>query len=100
MDGVSVFIDNWQLVIGILVFVAMLVFPIFSRLKTGPKPASILTKIFLVLFITLSLLLRLAYVSHALLPSYFDSATHYALIKNVLSQDLSLIFESLRTNYY
>ena len=100
LDGVSVFIDNWQLIIGILVFIAVISFPFFIRLKTYSKPASVSTGIFLAFFISLTLLLRLAYVSKALLPSYFDLATHYALIKDILSQDLLQVFGSLRTNYY
>jgi len=117
LDGVSVFIDNWQLITGILVFITILLFPLFSRLKTEPStgspvPAALAQagrrlesvfnpiSIFLALFIAISLLLRLAYVSQALLPSYFDSAQHYVLIKGIMTKGLLWAVEILRTDYY
>jgi hypothetical protein len=64
------------------------------------KPASPSISISLALFIFLLLLIRLAYVSRALFPSYFDSAQHYLLIKNIVAGNLSQLFVSLKTNYY
>lgn len=102
LDGVSVFIDNWQLTTGILVFITILLFPLFSlsRLKTDLESAFNLIGIFLALFIGISLFLRLAFVSRALLPSYFDSAQHYALIKGIMANGLSWAAEKLRVDYY
>ena len=98
LDGWNVFADNWQLITGMLILTALFFLPFIPRFKLTPESVSNSTSIFLALFFILSLLLRLAYVSQALLPSYFDSASHYLLIKRIMSGDLELA--SLRTNYY
>jgi len=100
LDGVSVFIDNWQLITGVFVSIIVLIFPFYTRLKTDLKPVSISTGVFLILFIAISLLLRLAYVSKALLPSYFDSAQHYAIIKGIMANGLPSAAEKLQADYY
>ena len=100
LDGVSVFVDSWQLIAGILVFIIILIFPFYTRLKTDHQPASVSTGIFLILFIIASILLRLAYVSRALLPSYFDSAQHYAMIKGIITNGLPWVVRTLRADYY
>ena len=69
------------------------------RLNPHPAPDSRSTGIFLLLFLSVSVLLRLAFVSKAILPSYFDSAQHYLLIKNILGNTTGII-ASLTTNYY
>jgi hypothetical protein len=116
LDGLSVLINNWRLITGILVFTLTILF-LIRRLKpdamTGSpvpapvpqavrslKPASPSISISLALFIFLLLLIRLAYVSRALFPSYFDSAQHYLLIKNIMAGNLSQLFDLLKTNYY
>ena len=85
---------------GILVFFAIFLIPIRPRLKSDHQPASTLTGFFLICFILGSLLLRLAFVSKAIFPSYFDSAQHYTTIKNILSNGSLYVFETLRVNYY
>jgi len=70
-----------------------------QRFKTNPEPDSRSTGIFLLLFFSVSVLLRLAFVSKAILPSYFDSAQHYLFIKNILGNTTGII-ASLTTNYY
>jgi len=100
LDGVSVFVDNWQLITGVFVFIIVLIFPFYTRHKTDLKPVSISTGVFLVLFIAVSLLFRLAYVSNALLPSYFDSAQHYAFIKGTMANGLLWDAERLQADYY
>ncbi|MDX1378443.1 MAG: DUF6541 family protein [Anaerolineales bacterium] len=107
-DGVSVFIDDWLLITGILLFFTAITVPLFSRLKTvpstgsGQRHRSVIspTSLFLPLFLIISLLLRLAYISKALFPSYFDSAQHYMLINNIMSNGAPQIFEIWRTDYY
>ncbi|HEY5728697.1 MAG TPA: hypothetical protein VIS72_01505 [Anaerolineales bacterium] len=105
LDGASVFMDHWRLTTGILVLIAVIILPILkSALSTGsgrrPKPDLISTGIFLVLFIFISILLRLAYVSRAVFPLYFDSAQHYALIKSILNNEGQLLLNQPTTNYY
>lgn len=99
-EGISVCADNWQLITGMLAIIAVVNIPLFSRLKSDRKLAFWSIDIFLALFIILSLVIRQAYVSRALFPSYFDSAQHYAIIKNIMAHDLSQAFESLRVDYY
>ena len=100
LDGVSVFIDNWRLITGMLVFIAIIILPLFSRIKSDPKPASASTNFFLILFLFISIIIRLAYVSKAVFPLYFDSAQHYALTKSILENGWSWILNSLTVNYY
>ncbi|HAV78740.1 MAG TPA: hypothetical protein DCX53_15430 [Anaerolineae bacterium] len=100
LDGASVFISNWQLITGILALTIVPILLIVPRFKSDLKPASTSTGILLALIIISSLLLRLAFVSKALFPSYFDSAQHYAMIKNIMAGDASLILGGLQTSYY
>ena len=51
---------------------------------TGRAPSGVVW--LLVLLAGLSILLRLAFVSGAVFPSYFDSAQHYVYIKQILAQ--------------
>jgi hypothetical protein len=83
-----------------LIFIAIIIFLIFYRLKSDPESVSASTNLFLILFVFLSILLRLAYVSRAIFPLYFDSAQHYVLIKGILENDKSWIFNWLSANYY
>lgn len=64
----------------------LLVLPILpSVFTTFKKRRHIsLPEISLLLFAALSILLRFAFLQKALLPSYFDSAEHYRIIKGVL----------------
>ena len=100
LDGVSVLINNWQLILGMLVFAIIIILPLILRFQTDLNSASVSTIVFLALFFSVTLLLRLAYVSQALLPSYFDSAAHYMVIRNIMANDLSVVFETMRTDYY
>ncbi len=86
---------------SLFILISLLSILIFflQRFKTNPKPDSRSTGIFLLLFFSVSVLLRLAFVSKALLPSYFDSAQHYLFIKNILGNTTGII-ASLTTNYY
>ena len=69
------------------------------RLNHHPEPDSKLTILFLFLFLVVSIALRFALISKAILPSYFDSAEHYLLIKNILGNSNGII-TLLTTNYY
>src|SRR5262245_12012727 len=58
---------------------------ILFRLKLDPKPEPSPKIIFVLLTLVLiSILIRLAFVSQAIFPSYFDSAQHYSIIKGIL----------------
>ena len=70
------------------------------RLKSDPAPDSKPIFLFLLLFVSISILLRLAFVSRAVLPSYFDSAQHYLLIKSILEKGASAVVFTLPANYY
>ena len=100
LDGLSILVNDWQLITGILVIITVISFPLFSRFKADPEPASSLTILISILFTFLSLILRLAFVFRATLPSYFDSAQHYRMIEKIMSGDFSYIVEMLCTNYY
>lgn len=74
--------------------------PFFLRFGPRPKPAPGSMSLILILFLFLFVLLRLAYVSRAILPLYFDSAAHYSVVKNILTHGGSWIFDWLSANYY
>jgi len=44
--------------------------------------------------------LRLVFISKAILPSYFDSASHYLEIKKILGNNTTGLITSLTSNYY
>jgi len=71
----------------------------FIRTRTDPKPDSKPIRLFLLLFLSISILLRLAFVSTAILPSYFDSAQHYLLIRNILERGPAALF-TVQASYY
>ena len=100
LDGASVFLMNCQLTTGILVLIIIIYIPTRPCLQSDREPASTSMGIFLACFIVASILLRLAFVSKAIFPSYFDSAQHYAIIKNIIANGPSWIFASLGSNYY
>jgi len=100
LDGVSVFIVNWQLTMGILALLTVFILPLFSRKKLDVKSASTSMGIALALFVLLSLILRLAYISKTFLPSYFDSAQHYSMIKGIMTNGLLPVYDISFSNYY
>jgi len=87
---------------------AELILTLLFRLKTDPstrsgqrpKPVVSSTSLFLLLFLFLSILLRLVYASQATFPLYFDSAQHYSLITGILAGEASGTFAFSLTSYY
>jgi hypothetical protein len=79
---------------GILVLLT-----IWLRLKPNLEPDPSVKIIFVLLTLFLvSIFVRLAFVSQAIFPSYFDSAAHYGIIKSMLENGRALLF--VATNYY
>ena len=66
---------------GILLLLLML-FRLTLRADSGPDSAK--TIFFLLTLVLVFILLRLIFVSRAVMPSYFDSAQHYSIIKDIL----------------
>lgn len=54
------------------------------RFKLQPQPVPVHEALSVLTLITLSLVIRLAFIKDVLLPSYFDSAQHYLLIRNLV----------------
>jgi len=90
----------WHFSLFSLISLLIILVLFLSRLKPDLEPNSKLTSIFLLLFFFVSVLLRLAFVTKVLLPSYFDSASHYLLIKIILGNNSASLLTSLSTNYY
>lgn len=84
----------------VFIFSTGLAIFLFLRLKSDRKPASPSTLLIAALFLFISIILRLAYVSKAIFPSYFDSAQHYWIIKNILGNDRLWIFNWPTGSYY
>lgn len=55
-----------------------------SRFQLQPQPVPLHEALSLLMLTLLSLLVRLAFIKDLLLPSYFDSAQHYLLIRNLV----------------
>ena len=86
---------------SLFLLISLISIPIFFLLRLRPKldPDSKPTAFSLLLFFSISVLLRLVFVSKAILPLYFDSAQHYMLIKHITGHTTGLI-TSLTTSYY
>jgi hypothetical protein len=79
---------------GILLLIAIL-----FRLRPNFEPGSSAKLLFILLTLILtSILIRLAFVSQAIFPSYFDSAAHYSIIKNIIQHGTAQALAS--TTYY
>jgi len=87
---------------SLFLLISLIGISIFFLLRFQPhsEPDSKLTGFFLLLFFSISILLRLVFVSKTILPSYFDSAQHYLLIKTILGENTNGLIASLTTNYY
>lgn len=87
--------------VSLFLLISLLIGLIFflQRFKARPEPDTRSTGIFLLLFFLVSVFLRLAFVSKALLPSYFDSAQHYLLIKTIMARSTGIL-PALAVNYY
>src|SRR5258706_2183899 len=87
---------------NLLILINLLIILIFFLLRLKPhlEPDSKSTAFFLLLFLSISILLRLVFISKAILPSYFDSASHYLEIKNILGNNTTGLITSLTSNYY
>ena len=95
---VWIFLGTWIFwIVTVLVFVFILLPP---RLKSDPKPVFSLTSLFIALAVFVSLLLRLAFVSKALFPSYFDSPFHFMVAQNIIDRGTKWLFPWLAANYY
>lgn len=79
---------------------AALILLFLIRLKPRPGSAPALTSLFLLLFVLLAILLRLAYASQTTFPLYFDSAQHYSVTKIILARDGPHLLNWLTAGYY
>lgn len=89
-----------------ILLLAMLAVVLFFRAETRiDEPATTLsstTMVFVLAFLCISIPLRLAFVFDLVMPLYFDSTRHYAIIENILnaSGTTAAIFPLLTTDYY
>jgi len=86
------------LITVIFVFVASLVLFIRSLNTTSNSSKPII--LFLLALTALFVVLRLAFVSKAILPLYFDSAQHYLLTKNIVASIQKENIVAAFLNYY
>ncbi|MCI0553015.1 MAG: hypothetical protein L0287_18875 [Anaerolineae bacterium] len=86
------------------VTIALFAFWLFPRSKKEVVNESKIILLFLTLLFGIFIFLRLAFVSQAILPSYFDSAQHYMIIKDLMGNaetaNAAASFDLLITNYY
>src|SRR6185503_11436988 len=88
----------------IIVTLMILAVILFFRIKKQTTQTSRGTFLVLLLLFWISIPLRLAFVSKAIFPLYFDSATHYTIIKNLMGNmepsNTTASFQWLGTDYY
>lgn len=84
--------------------VALVASLIFHRFNKEATPESRSTLPALVFLLGIFIFLRMVFVSRAILPLYFDSAQHYAIIKSLIgiseTANAEVSFGLLVTNYY
>ncbi len=88
------------IVFSLITLLAMI---LFLRIRKGLLRDSKTTLIILFGLFGLFIFLRLAFVSRAAIPLYFDSAQHYLIIKNILGNPASsatTLFSGPLTAYY
>jgi len=89
------------IIIIVLIILAVI---LFFRKKEQTTQTSKGTFLILLLLFWISIPLRLAFVSKVIVPLYFDSATHYSIIKNLMGNiepsNTTASFQLLGTNYY
>src|SRR5260221_11419408 len=85
---------------NLLILINLLIILIFFLLRLKPhlEPDSKSTAFFLLLFLSISILLRLFFLSKSILPSFFESASHYLEIKNILGNNTAGLIASLIFN--
>lgn len=83
MGGANPSSRFWVFILLLVTIIsALAVFTQARTIKTSPSNGVIL---FLILLMALFIILRLAFVSRAVLPLYFDSAQHYHWIRDLLA---------------
>jgi hypothetical protein len=90
-----------QIIISPLIVVAVILFFRINKQTTHYSKATLLG---LLLLFSISILLRLAFVSEVIFPLYFDSARHYTIMKyllvNIEPSNTVVSFQWLTTDYY
>lgn len=87
---------SWMILLaGVLILIAIL---FRLKLDTGSDRDSAKIVFFLLAFVLVSVLLRLVFVSRAILPSYFDSAQHYSIVKSLVGH--GGVWSLVSTTYY
>ena len=98
------YLTRFNMIVWILPAALILYFliriPLWGLRKRDFGTHSVSTNLFLALAVFLSIFLRLTYVAKALFPMYFDSAQHYAVIKNIMEHDATWLFNWLNIVYY
>lgn len=82
---------------GLLILIVL--FLLLRRLKPDAGAGSVSMSFILALCIFVSIILRLAYISKAVFPLYFDSAQHYFIAKSIMG-DAAGFAKSVTTYYY
>jgi hypothetical protein len=82
----------------VLTLIAVPAVILFLRTRMEPLPGSKVIPFILLALFGVFIFLRLAFVSKAVIPQYFDSAQHYLIIKNLLNSAGSTSWST--TGYY
>ena len=87
-----------------IVTIALFAVLLFRRSKKGITRQPLIMLLVFILLLGAFILVRLAFVSRATLPMYFDSAQHYMIIKGLMGNpetaNVTASFDLLLTNYY
>ena len=105
-DGLSVLTEKWLVVVGAVIILCLAGTPIFffSRATRKGKEVPRRSIFLLVAFFTVSVILRLVFLTGTFVPPYFDSVEHYRIIKALAmamgSSNLPETIPALIPSYY
>jgi hypothetical protein len=105
-DGLSVLTEKWLVVMGAVIILCLAGTPIFffSRATRKGKEVPRRSIFLLVAFFTVSVILRLVFLTGTFAPPYFDSVEHYRIIKALAmamgSSNLPETIPALIPSYY
>ena len=100
LDGFSIFVEQWPIVLVTLAVMFLGLSPVFFLLRGAPKGRRFAWQsvLLLIFFFAISVVLRLAFVTETFVPPYFDSVEHFRLIKELVTAlESSALLETIPT---
>jgi hypothetical protein len=105
LDGYSIFIEQWPVVLAILALMFLGFSPVFFLLRgVSRKKVAGQSILLLIFFLTITVILRLTFMTGTIVPPYFDSVEHFRLSQELVtaleSSSLLATIPTLTPSYY